>query len=92
MWLTLNIGTIIQSLLLRRRYLRDPAPEDAWVAPFALALAQGHIIYMIGSFFVGIAYQPFVFMLIALQIGAKTYMARKEKSRGWSPIMAGAAR
>ena len=42
----------------------------------AVAMQQGHIIYLIGSTFVGIAFQPFIFMLIALQIGVDTYMSR----------------
>ena len=50
-------------------------------------MSQGHLIYMIGSFFVGIAFQPFVFMLIALQIGLATYARRLEADAGWQPIL-----
>ena len=35
---------------------------------------------MIGSLFVGIAYQPFIFMMLALQIGLDTYLTRKRKA------------
>ncbi len=86
MWLLLNLGTLFQSFRLRRRYLNTERDEDKWVAPYALALAQGHIIYLVGSFFVGIAYQPFIFMLIALQIGVTTYIRRREKAREWQPV------
>jgi putative inorganic carbon (hco3(-)) transporter len=40
----------------------------------------------VGSLFVGIAFQPFIFMLIALQIGATTYMRRIDKEQNWRPI------
>jgi len=90
LWLALNVGTLVQSERLRRRYKDSADPAHSWVAPFALAMVQGHIIYLIGSLFVGIAYQPFIFMLIALQIGATTYMRRHRQAEEWVPIGAGA--
>ncbi|MBT2188824.1 putative O-glycosylation ligase, exosortase A system-associated [Sphingobium nicotianae] len=87
-WLVLNIGTLVQSERLRRRYKDTDNPDYRWVAPFAQAMVQGHVCYLIGCFFVGIAYQPFVFMLIALQIAATTYMRRKRASEDWRPIAA----
>ena len=54
-------------------------------------MVQGHICYLIGCFFVGIAYQPFVFMLIALQIGATTYMRRLRAAESWVPMAPGKA-
>ena len=89
LWLLLNIGTLAQSERLRRRYRHSADPQRAWVAPFAQAMAQGHIVYLVGSLFVGIAYQPFVFMLIALQIGATTYIRRLEKAEARQPILPG---
>jgi probable O-glycosylation ligase (exosortase A-associated) len=86
LWLALNIGTLVQSERLRRRYRDTDNPELRWVSPFALAMVQGHLVYMIGSLFVGIAYQPFIFMMIALQIGATTYLRRLRQSEGWRPI------
>ena len=91
LWLTLNLGTLVQSARLYRRYRDTANAQYRWVAPFALAMAQGHIIYMIGSLFVGIAYQPFIFMMIALQIGATTYMRRRQREEDWRPIIAGGA-
>lgn len=88
LWLVLNFGTMIRTFQVHRRYRSTTDPEKLWVAPCALAMSQGHLIYMIGSFFVGIAFQPFVFMLIALQIGLSTYVKRLEKEAGWQPIMA----
>lgn len=88
-WLALNLGTMVQSERLRRRYKDTDNPEHRWVAPFALAMVQGHAAYMVGSLFVGIAYQPFVFMLIALQIAATTYMRRLRQAEKWRPITVG---
>lgn len=89
LWIAINFGTVFQSLRLYRRYKGSTDPELGWVSPFALAMMQGHISYLVGSLFVGIAYQPFVFMLIALQIGATTYARRKEKARAVEPILPG---
>jgi probable O-glycosylation ligase (exosortase A-associated) len=91
LWLALNLGTLVQSERLRRRYRDSEKPEHRWVAPFALAMVQGHIVYLVGSLFVGIAYQPFVFMLIALQIGATTYLRRLRQAEEWQPLLPGQA-
>ena len=79
-WALLHLICFIRTEAIRRAYRKRDGPDDAWVAPFALALQQGHIIYMIGSLFVGIAYQPFIFMMLALQIGLDTYLTRKRKA------------
>jgi hypothetical protein len=62
--------------VLRRRY-RDKAGEEAWIAPLATALQHAQIIYLVGSLFVGIAFQPFMLMLISVQIGFDTLVSRK---------------
>ena len=76
MWLVLNIAGLIRMEVLRRRY-RDPAGPFAWAGPLANALQAGHLIYLLGAAFVGIAFQPFVFMLMAAQIGLDTYLGRQ---------------
>lgn len=85
LWLLLNLLTLIRTEGLRRRYRGRVEPHLAWVSPYALAMQQGHIVYLIGSLFVGIAFQPFIFMLIALQIAASSYVGRMEKDANWSP-------
>ena len=87
LWLILNYGTVFQSWRVHRRYRKTTDPDRLWIAPFALALAQGHIVYLIGSFFVGIAFQSFVYMLIALQIGISIYTRRLEEAERWRPIL-----
>ena len=79
-WALLHLICFIRTEAIRRAYRNRGGPDEAWIAPFALALQQGHIVYMIGSLFVGIAYQPFIFMMLALQIGLDTYLRRKRKA------------
>jgi probable O-glycosylation ligase (exosortase A-associated) len=90
MWLMLNLMCLVRTEMLRRRFLRVTEGPDAWVSPYALAMQQGHIIYLIGSLFVGIAFQPFIFMLIALQIGVDTYMTRRQREAAWRPVVGSA--
>ncbi len=87
LWLTINFGTILQTERIRRRYRDTADPAKAWIAPYAQAMGQGHMVYMVGSLFVGIAFQPFVFMLVALQIGLTTYLRRIERAENWQPIV-----
>jgi O-antigen ligase len=68
LWLTLQISGLIQLETVARRLRPSPDPRDQRDADLALALQQGHIVYLLGACFVGIAYQPFVYMLIGLQI------------------------
>ena len=71
---------------LRRKYAKSEKQGEQWVAPLAIALQHGHIIFLVGALFVGIAFQPFVYMLVALQIGLDTYMTRRSAESRWQPI------
>lgn len=82
LWALIHGICFIRTESIRRHYRRHEGPDEAWVAPFAVALQQGHIVYMVGSLFVGIAYQPFIFMMLALQIGLDTYLTRRRKAAG----------
>ncbi len=75
MWLALMLGGIWRMEVLRRRFRQAP-PAQAWIAPLATALQHGQIIYMVGAAFVAIAFQPFIYMLLAAQIGLDGYCAR----------------
>jgi hypothetical protein len=39
-------------------------------------LQQAQLVYLVGGLFVGIAFQPFVFMLIGLQCALWSYLKR----------------
>lgn len=76
LWLMLHGLGVWQMELLRRRYRSREEPELKWIAPLANALQQAQIVYLVGSLFVGIAFQPFCYMLVGLQCGVWTYARR----------------
>ncbi|SEH17960.1 probable O-glycosylation ligase, exosortase A-associated [Sphingopyxis sp. YR583] len=86
LWLILHLSGLAQMERIRRRYLKTRRGEEQWIAPLATALQHGHIVYLIGSLFVAIAFQPFIYMMLALEIGLTTYCRRREKETGWRPL------
>ncbi|MFN3818623.1 putative O-glycosylation ligase, exosortase A system-associated [Blastomonas sp.] len=89
MWLVIHLGGIWRMEVVQRLSRKRKRADEEWVVPLALALQNGQIIYMIGSLFVGIAFQPFIYMLIALQIGLDTYLARRRKEAAFRPLTGG---
>lgn len=85
-WLIIHIGGVWRMEVIARLYRKRARPDEAWVAPLATALQNSQIIYLVGSLFVGIAFQAFFYMLVALQIGLDTYLARRRKEAAWKPI------
>ena len=71
---------LVRMEVIRRRYRRVEG-EDAWIAPLATALQNFQLIYLVGAVFVGIAYQPFVYLMIATQIGFDAWLTRRERAR-----------
>jgi probable O-glycosylation ligase (exosortase A-associated) len=71
---------------LRRRY-RKREDEEAWISPLATALQGAQLIYLVGSLFVGIAFQPFVWMLIAVQIGFDAFVGRRYPLAPKAPLI-----
>lgn len=86
LWLMIHGIGILRMEILRRRYERRSDPDVAWIGKLAVALQQGHIIYLVGSLFVGMAFQPFVFMLVGMQIGLDTYATRHLKLSRFQPF------
>jgi probable O-glycosylation ligase (exosortase A-associated) len=81
---------LVRMEVIRRRYRRVEG-EDAWIAPLATALQNFQLIYLVGAVFVGIAYQPFVYLMIASQIGFDTWLSRRERATrregfGFAPL------
>nr|WP_209092146.1 putative O-glycosylation ligase, exosortase A system-associated [Sphingomonas trueperi] len=85
LWLAINLAGLFRMEVLRRRYARAEG-DEAWIAPLAAALQNGHIVYLLGAAFVAIAFQPFIYMLIGAQIGLDTYCARKRAAADWRPL------
>ncbi|MBU6206977.1 MAG: putative O-glycosylation ligase, exosortase A system-associated, partial [Alphaproteobacteria bacterium] len=80
-WLLLHISGLIRMEILFRRFRKSRADETKWIAALATALQQAHIVYLVGCTFVGIAYQPFIYMLVGLQIGLDSYASRLAPER-----------
>jgi putative inorganic carbon (hco3(-)) transporter len=85
-WLVIQIGGVWRMEVIQRLYRKRDRPDEAWVSPLASALQNSQIIYLVGSLFVGIAFQAYFFMLTALQIGFDTYLSRRRKEAAWRPI------
>jgi probable O-glycosylation ligase (exosortase A-associated) len=84
LWLWIQALGLWQMERLRGRWRKRAAefPDDPsmqWQSPFANALQQAQLVYLLGSVFVGIAYQPFILMLIGIQCGLWSYLKRLEK-------------
>lgn len=77
-WLLIQVTGLIHMEWIRRRWKDRTDPDERWVAPLALALQQAHVVYMVGSLFVGIAFQPFILMLVGLQCGFWSYLKRTD--------------
>ncbi|MBB4860019.1 putative O-glycosylation ligase (exosortase A-associated) [Novosphingobium chloroacetimidivorans] len=78
LWLTLQISGLLQMEMIRRRWRKRTGADEQWQAPLAVSLQLAHVIYLFGSLFVGIAFQPFILMLIGVQCGLWTYLRRVE--------------
>ncbi len=86
LWLWVQALGLWQMERLRRRWKDRTGPDRQWQAPLASALQQAQLIFLAGSLFVGIAYQPFILMLIGLQCGLWSYLNRIEVPQlPWPP-------
>jgi probable O-glycosylation ligase (exosortase A-associated) len=85
-WLLIHVGGVWRMEAIMRIYKKRGREDEAWVIPLARALQNAQIIYLVGSLFVGIAFQPFVYMMVAMQISLDTYLARRRKESAWRPI------
>ncbi len=85
-WLVIQLGGVWRMEVIQRLYRKRDRADESWVAPLATALQNAQIIFLVGSLFVGIAFQAYFFMLTALQIGLDTYLSRRRKEAAWRPI------
>ncbi|MCT2401593.1 putative O-glycosylation ligase, exosortase A system-associated [Novosphingobium mangrovi (ex Huang et al. 2023)] len=81
LWLALQMSGLLQMEAIRRRWKDRKGPDEAWAAPMANALQLAQVVYLVGSLFVGIAFQPFILMLNGLQCGLWSYLKRIDLPR-----------
>jgi len=86
LWAMLHLAGLFRMELLRRRFRKSTDPGEGWISPLATALQHGHIIYLVGSLFIAIAFQPFVYMLVAAEIGLDGYIRRTRPRRAKRPM------
>ncbi len=87
-WIMIHVSGLFSMERLRRKYARFTDREAVKWRALATALQHGHIIYLFGALFIGVGYQPFVFMLVGLEIALATVLARDprhevEEVRPW---------
>ncbi len=78
LWAWIQLLGTWQMERLSRRWKGRTSLHEAWVAPLATALQLSQLVYFLGAVFVGIAYQPVMFMIIGLQCGLWSYCRRIE--------------
>jgi len=78
LWLWLQGLGVWQMERIRWRYAKRDGGRATWQWTLATALQQSQLTYLVGAAFVGIAYQPFIFMLIGLQCALRAYVRRTE--------------
>jgi probable O-glycosylation ligase (exosortase A-associated) len=84
LWLWLHALGLWHMERIRRKWRKKQGNGEAegpeWVAPLATALQYAQIVYLVGSLFQGIAYQPYVLMLIGIQCAFWTYSKRLDSA------------
>ena len=80
LWLWLQVLGLWQMERLRWQFRKTGQGERSWQWGLSTALQQAQLVYLLGALFVGIAYQPFIFMLIGLQCGLWSYVKRTTRT------------
>lgn len=88
LWIALQGLGLWHMERIRRRYADSEDAEEKRWRSLATALQNGQVVYLVGAMFVGVGYQPFMFMLLGLQIGLYSLMKRewaggKAPARPW---------
>lgn len=76
-WSLLQISGLLHMRRIIRKWRDTEDDEHKWKAPLAAALMKAQIIYLVGALFTGIAYQPFMLVLLAIQIGLTSLLNRE---------------
>jgi O-antigen ligase len=85
-WLFIHLSGLLRMELLFRRFGKRGPEDGQWIGGLATALQQANIIYLIGAAFIGVAFLPFAYMLIAMQIALDAYARRFEREKTRKPF------
>ena len=97
LWAWIHFLGLWQMERLRRRWKDRAGAGQQWQAPLAMALQFAQVIYLVGSLFQGIAYQPFILTLVGVQCALWSWcrnadsVSRKRPRRHLAPPRAGDA-
>jgi probable O-glycosylation ligase (exosortase A-associated) len=86
LWLLIHAIGVLRMEILYHRYRKRAVEDGQWVGQLALCLQQAHLIVLVGSVFVGIAFQPFVWIMVTMQIALDSYQARRFGKAGFQPM------
>lgn len=81
LWLWIHFLGLWQMERIRRRWRGRTGAGEQWQAPLAGALQFGQIVYLVGSLFQGIAYQPFILTLLGVQCALWTWVKLADSPR-----------
>lgn len=76
---------------IRRRWKGRARADQQWQAPLAVALQFAQVIYLVGSVFQGIAYQPFILTLVGVQCALWSWCRRADSPKRQRPRRAAAS-
>jgi probable O-glycosylation ligase (exosortase A-associated) len=78
LWLWIHALGLWQMERIRRRWRDRTRSDQQWQAPLAAALQFAQIVYLVGSLFQGIAFQPFILTLIGVQCALWSWCRRAD--------------
>lgn len=85
LFLMIHLIGIFRMEVVRRTYKQSEA-QNAWVPALATSLQSAHLIFMLGCSFVGIAFQPYIYLIVAVEISFDRYVQTYIKKRVWNPF------
>ena len=89
LWLWIHLLGLWHMERIRHRWRKKQGVGEQWQAPLASALQFGQVIYLVGSLFQGIAYQPFILMLVGLQIALWSWCKVHDSARPYRRVPIG---
>lgn len=80
------LGVALLQLLRLRIRFRHAEREDAWIGGLAYSLIISLIVYMVGSLFIGIAFQPMLYLMLGISISLTQLVARRDRAEAMAAL------